>query len=130
MLAFNYISWPIWRTKRPFVLCKFETDESLEPESSDKQLDHQDEAGNSKQPDTTEPEQVKHIDEHFDKPSKAAVHEVIKLSEFIKPSEKLDKETKLEELKLPEEPSTSAACLKELTKSFFDLSELENLQRH
>lgn len=107
------------------MLCKFETDEFLQSESSNRQPDEQDEAENSKQLDTTEPALMKPV--HVDEPSKAVVQEVIK----PRPSEQLIKETMHKVLKFCDEPSTSAACLeeieklKELTKTFYDLSELE-----
>lgn len=123
LLAFNYISWPIWRTKRPFLRVKFETDELLDPETSDKQSsDEQDESENSIKPDTTEPVLEKPV--HVDEPSKAGVHDVIEPG----PSEQLEKETMQEILKL--QPSTSVARLEKLTKAFCDLSKLENVQRH
>lgn len=123
LLAFNYISWPIWRTKRPFLRVKFETDEILEPESPNNQSpDEQDKSENSIESDTTEPALEKPV--HVDEPSKAEVHEVIQPG----PSEQLEKETMQEILKL--QPSTSVARLEKLTKAFCDISKLENVQKH
>ena len=93
--AFNYITWPIWQTKAPFMLRKFER-ESPDPEI----LDEDEEPENIQLLDATvKPQHEESKD--ADQPSPAVVHEML-------PSSKLSASPQYEQSRL-DVPSTSSA---------------------